>query len=113
MCKRSLGLSLDPLNGLGAKCSAVARLQFSAVMLLQWLLSCCRDVLPDKQLKRRKDCFGLSASKESVHGSVEGMPERLISQGIASKKQGRGCSFGFPPTPSTPSTLPAHGLVSH
>lgn len=105
VCKRSLGLSLDPLNGLGAKCSAVAVLRFTAVLLLQWLILCCHDVLPDKQLKRRKDW--LSASKDSVHGSVEDMPERLNS-GHSSQKAGLGA-----PTPSTLSTLPAHGLVSH
>lgn len=98
MCKRSLGLSLDPLNGLGAKCSAVAMLQFTAVMMLQWLLSCCHNVLPDKQLKRRKDCFWLSASKESVHGSVEGMPERL-SSGHSVQEAGAGALFWLSPYP--------------
>lgn len=39
--------------------------------------------------------------------------QRDSVQGIASKKQGWECSFGFSPTPSTLSKLPAHGLVSH
>lgn len=96
MCKRSLGLSLDPLDGLGAKCSALAVLRFTARMLLQWLLLRCHDVLPDKQLKRRKDW--LSASKHSVHGSGEGMPERL-SSGHSSQEAGLGALFRLPPYP--------------